>query len=486
MISFTNLFHPLVTGMLFRSRQETELADTKSDGMEQLERWREQQNQHAAKPWSAFGCVSGIQNWGGQLGKAINGNYDLELWRLVGHAVLIEHPDVKLSAHLTRRIAEDSNMVFLAASIDEITDFPFDDVNILAETRPVAVFLELGPWGQEPDNGEAEICEFQMRLCKAIHTFDPARPVVFFTSTPRLEMFANVLRKVGAFDRVFSLPETAPAEIGDDFLELIGKDKCSPALLANPEKIGHFVKMELSDPDQRDLQILALQRLALDETRKLDFVDLIRVYTNTAAHFEGGEKIDPEARRQTAYHEGGHALVALFMSAGKNMPEYTGIHRARGTTGITVESYTYNASVAGGRMNFSDVVAKVRICLAGRAAEELACGPNKITCGTESDLANATQLARTAFTEWGFSLDMASSEEGAYCNLMVLGDNPSPEDAAHINRQVREFLAREYQETLIILYHHRDFLDALVEKLINDGFIDQETMRTICDSRTKT
>lgn len=481
MPNYTNLFHRLANknwGAIASALCGQ--SDVVNADDNRLESYRIPDALHPAKPWSAFSRVKSLQSWGMQLAGMVKDISDLDAWRLVGHAVLIEHSDVERCVSLAWRIAEDAGMSFLFVRADAIADFPFDELMTREDLGPVLIFLELGELGHSPSENEAETRAFQYRLSQTIRTFNPLRPVVFLTSTIELEAFSRILRQVGLFDRVFCLPSADPVELGSRFLELIGQEKCADTLLAMPEKIGRLVKAEFSDPDQRDLAVLALQRVAAEELRKLEFMDLIRVHLNDVTNFEDGASFTPEARRQIAYHEAGHALITVLMTNGQNLPEYTGIQRGRSFFGMTIESYTYHVN-ATGRIDYSDFIAKIRICLAGRAAEELVFGPAQITRGSESDLTHATNLARIAFSEWGFNPEMTTSKAKSRLNLIVLGNDPGPEGVAYIDGQVREFLSKEYQDTLTMLSEQREALEVIVAELLSDGFIDQQALASLCD-----
>lgn len=443
-----------------------------------LDRFRQVAMPDSVKPWSAFSHVKVLHRWSGQLAKLVADKGASDEWRLNGHAVLLEHADVERCIDLCRRIAEDAGMAFYRVPSCDVVTFPFDDHATLKRIGPALIFLEPGDWCLQPDAKDSEIEAIQTRIADAARAFDPGRPVVFFTSVGELESFSSGLMQVDAFDRVFSLPNASPVELGERFFEWIGRSACSSALLANPEKMGRLFQVEIGDTRQRDLVVIALRRFAADENRPLEFVDVIGVLLSDTACIEASDSATPESLRLTAYHEAGHALMAMLVSEGENVPEYTGIRRIRRHLGFTVESYTYAANVAGG-MSYSGFVGKIRTCLAGRAAEELAVGPAGITRGSESDLAHASELACAAFSEWGFCPDMADPDKNSSRGLMIAAAEPCQAEVANLSGQVREFLDAQYKQTMAMLAEQRNALDALGAVLLRDTYIDQATLATI-------
>ena len=103
-------------------------------------------------------------------------------------------------------------------------------------------------------------------------------------------------------------------------------------------------------------------------------------------------------KRNTAYHEGGHALVALSVPSADPVHKATIIPRglALGMVMQLPEGDRYS-------MNFEQMTSRLAIMMGGRVAEELIMGKNMITSGASSDISAATSLARNMVTRWGYS-----------------------------------------------------------------------------------
>lgn len=454
--------------------------DARSDGPV-LERWMPREDAAAVRPWSSFTNVQGITAWSKSLATTVMSHSSQSEWDITGYGVLFEHGDILRAARICRRIAKDAGMQYVAVPAEDLAEFPFGDRVALAKYAPLLVFLEPGAWSAAMEDVDEATQEIQSRIANCLLHFDPEHPVVLASVATELEGFAKPLRHVGLFDRYFSLPSAAPGEVGSNFLELIGEAHCTDTLRAQIEKVGHFINAEYGERSQQKLAALALRRLAVEQGKLIDFMDLMRVCFSGNARVEISESDRADDLAQTACHEAGHALLIYVLTEGKNIPEYTSILPGRNFKGLVVESYLYSSTV-GKRMNFGDFIAKVRIGLGGRAAEEIVYGPACVTSGSENDLANATRLAKWAFTEWGYCPGMTRSDGETGANLLVLGDKPSQAYIADIENQIRGFLEDEYRNTLEILRQHRPLLESITQRLRQDQYVCQEDMALLCDN----
>ncbi|CAL1704748.1 unnamed protein product [Somion occarium] len=130
----------------------------------------------------------------------------------------------------------------------------------------------------------------------------------------------------------------------------------------------------------------------------------------TLKHFEwakdrivmGSERkssfISDEVKKMTAYHEGGHALAALYTDGAMPLHKVTCVPRghALGITSQLPEDDRYSVSM-------KEYLAEIDVCMGGRVAEELIYGTDNVTSGCSSDIRKATAVARAMVKQWGFS-----------------------------------------------------------------------------------
>jgi len=116
--------------------------------------------------------------------------------------------------------------------------------------------------------------------------------------------------------------------------------------------------------------------------------------------------------------------VSVIDSNGRNVPEYSSIVPFADCEGVVVDSFKYLLE-AGDQMTYADMRHKVRIGLAGRAAEELEFGPERVSNGSRDDLKKVTLSAGSAFAFWGFAPSMEQEgQSGSNLSLAGIDDNP--------------------------------------------------------------
>ncbi|WP_135212262.1 ATP-dependent zinc metalloprotease FtsH [Vitreimonas flagellata] len=173
-------------------------------------------------------------------------------------------------------------------------------------------------------------------------------------------------------------------------------------------------------------------------------------------------------KQLTAWHEAGHAIVAL------NVPESDPVHkativprgRALGMVMQLPEGDRYS-------MNYTQMTSRLAVMMGGRVAEELHFGKDKVTSGASSDIQAATSLARNMVTRWGYSDQLGLVAYGDNQEEIFLGhsvartNNISGTTAKLIEDEVRRFVNEGYEKAKQILTEraedHRRLSEALLE-----------------------
>jgi cell division protease FtsH len=170
--------------------------------------------------------------------------------------------------------------------------------------------------------------------------------------------------------------------------------------------------------------------------------------------------------------------MAVVDSNGQNIPDYVSVVPCEDFAGVLVQSYEFRLS-AGTTETYTSMCRKVRLSLAGRAAEELHVGSAMISSGSRTDLSFATELAGEAFAFWGFAPGM-DDEELAGSNLAVVdAETITPSEFAHIERLVREFLAAEYEKVKEVLSANNSLLDLVAEQLVLHEVLDRDAIAAL-------
>jgi cell division protease FtsH len=174
----------------------------------------------------------------------------------------------------------------------------------------------------------------------------------------------------------------------------------------------------------------------------------------------------------TAYHEGGHAVVALNVPATDPVHKATIIPRGR-ALGMVMQLPERDKL----SMSYEQMTSRLAILMGGRVAEEITFGADKVTSGASSDIQQATKLARAMVTQWGFSEELGTVMYGSDQEEVFLGyqmgkqNTVSEETARKIDAEVRRLVEGGYATARTILTEKNDQLESLAQ-----GLLEYETL----------
>jgi cell division protease FtsH len=174
-----------------------------------------------------------------------------------------------------------------------------------------------------------------------------------------------------------------------------------------------------------------------------------------------------DEKKLTAYHEGGHALVALSVPATDPVHKATIIPRGR-ALGMVMQLPERDKF----SMSYEQMTSRLAILFGGRVAEEIIFGKDKITSGASSDIGQATKLARAMVTKWGFSDLLGAVEYGENQEEVFLGhsvarnQNVSEETAKIIDQEVKRLVKSGEDEARRILTEKLEDLHKLAKALL--------------------
>ena len=188
-------------------------------------------------------------------------------------------------------------------------------------------------------------------------------------------------------------------------------------------------------------------------------------------------------KRNTAYHEAGHAIV------GRVVPEHDPVYkvsiiprgRALGVTMFLPEEDRYSLSKRA-------LISQICSLYGGRIAEEMTLGFDGVTTGASNDIMRASQIARNMVTKWGLSeklgpLMYAEDEESYLGRGGGQSANVSGETAKLIDSEVRSIIDHCYNTAKQILTENRDKLDAMADALMKYETIDADQIDDIMSGR---
>jgi cell division protease FtsH len=192
-----------------------------------------------------------------------------------------------------------------------------------------------------------------------------------------------------------------------------------------------------------------------------------------------------DEKKMTAYHEAGHAIVALHEEASDPIHKATIIPRGR-ALGMVMrlperDSYSYHRD---------KMYANLAVSMGGRVAEELIFGYDKVSSGASSDIQYATGLARDMVTRWGLSealgpLQYAEPEEEVFLGYSVNRTRQmSNETAQLIDKEIRRIVDDAHEKAKTCLTENRDQLETLAQALLEYETLTGEEIKVLMDGGT--
>jgi cell division protease FtsH len=304
--------------------------------------------------------------------------------------------------------------------------------------------------------------------------FESNEGVILIAATNRPDVLDPALLRPGRFDRQVVVPRP----------DVRGRLKILQ-VHARKVPLGKDVELEVvakgtpgfSGADLENLVNEAALLAARANKSQVDSIDLDMAKDKVMMGAERRSMvITEEEKKVTAYHEAGHALVAMYI------PEADPVHkvsiiprgRAMGVTMYLPTEEKYNETKSG---------LNVRICtlLGGRIAEELVF--DSITSGASNDLERATMIARKMVCEWGMSERLGPLAFGEKEGEVFLGrdfghvKNYSESTAEAIDEEIRRIVEENYTRTRELLSKHRDALVKVSEALLERENIDGKEIR---------
>ncbi len=298
--------------------------------------------------------------------------------------------------------------------------------------------------------------------------FETNQGIILIAATNRPDVLDPALLRPGRFDRQVVVPQ--PDLKGRLDIVKVHTRNIPIDEGVDLEKIARGTP-GFSGADLANLVNEAALLAARKSKSKVDMYDLEEAKDKVLMGVERKSMIiSEEEKRNTAYHETGHALVAKLTPGTDPIHKVSIIPRGR-ALGVTQQlpiddRYTYSKEY---------LMKALAILLGGRAAEEIAL--NHMTTGAGNDLEKATELARKMVTEWGMSEKLGPLTFGKKDEHIFIGreiakhKDYSEKTAVEIDEEVKKIVMEAYDTAKNLLIGNRDLLDALAKTLL-----ERETM----------
>ena len=323
------------------------------------------------------------------------------------------------------------------------------------------------------------------QLLSELDGFDPREGLVLLSATNRPEILDPALLRAGRFDRQVLVDR--PDKIGRVAILNVHLKK---AQLAGDVDVGQIAALTpgFSGADLANL----VNEAALLATRRGGEAVTLEDFTQAIERLIAGlEKknrlLNPKERRVVAYHEMGHALVAMSLPGVDVVHKVSIIPRGIGALGYTIQRPTEDRFL----MSRSELENKMAELLGGRAAEAIVF--DEISTGAADDLAKATDIARSMVTRYGMAESLGQlvyeDEPQRFLGPTPIGPDRrySEETARKIDEAVRQLIDAAFEKAREILRDARPTLDAAAEELLRKETLrgDELVMLTRRDDRLR-
>jgi cell division protease FtsH len=289
-------------------------------------------------------------------------------------------------------------------------------------------------------------------------------------ATNRPEILDPALLRPGRFDRQVLVDR--PDKSGRADILRIYLDKVETETDIDAQKIAAMTAGMVGADLANLINEAALLAVRRDKSR-ITMAEVEEAVERVVAGLEKKNRlINPEEKKIVAYHELGHALVAMALPGTDPVQKISFIPRGIAALGYTMQVPTEDRFL----MRKTELNHRIATLLGGRAAEALVF--NDISTGAHNDLSRATDIARSMVKEYGMSdrlgqVYFAHKQQPQFLGVVQTDGGPYSDDTAQtIDAEIRRIIDDQYQIALGILEENRELLETTAAKLLEDEIID--------------
>ncbi|WP_028324854.1 ATP-dependent zinc metalloprotease FtsH [Desulfatirhabdium butyrativorans] len=407
--------------------------------------------------------------------------------------ILLVGPPGSGKTLLAKAVAGESKVPFFSMSGSEFVEMfvglgaaRVRDLFVQAkEKAPCIIFIdELDALGKARGfgamGGHDEREQTLNQLLVEMDGFDSRVGVILMAATNRPEILDPALLRPGRFDRQV-LVDRPDKKGREDILRVhLKKTPVEPDV--DVEKIAAMTSGMVG----ADLENLINEATLLAARKDKETVGMAEFTEAVERIIAGLEKknrlINPDEKKIVAYHELGHALVAMALPGTDPVQKITIIPRGIAALGYTMQVPTEDRFL----MRQSELLNKIATLLGGRAAESIIF--EEISTGAHNDLARATDIARSMVREYGMSPKMgqvyfAKGQRSPFLGVAPEGPNEYSEATAQlIDDEIRAIIAAQYEKATELLRQRKPVLDKAAQLLLEKETIEGEELEALIQS----
>lgn len=310
--------------------------------------------------------------------------------------------------------------------------------------------------------------------------FEASVGVIVVAATNRPDVLDPALLRPGRFDRQVTVP--LPDIRGREQILNVHMRKVPIAPDVRADIIARGTP-GMSGADLANLVNEAALFAARSNKRLVDMEDFERAKDKIFMGAERRSMVMPEReRRNTAYHESGHAVVAQLLPKTDPVHKVTIIPRGR-ALGVTMQLPTEDRF----SMDREELLQTIAVLFGGRIAEEIFMG--QMTTGASNDFERATQMARRMVTQWGMSDSLGPMVYGENEGEVFLGrsvtthKNVSEATMQKVDMEIRRIIDEQYALARKLIEENRDKIEAMTQALLEWETIDSDQIGDIMEGR---
>src|SRR6201993_3797121 len=429
-----------------------------------------------------FEDVAGIDEAKGELQEIVEFLRDPGKFQRLGgripRGVLLVGPPGTGKTLIARAVAGEANVPFFTISGSDFVEMFVgvgasrvrDMFEQAKKNAPCIIFIdEIDAVGRHRGaglgGGNDEREQTLNQLLVEMDGFEANEGIILIAATNRPDVLDPALLRPGRFDRQVVVPN--PDVVGREQILKVHVRKVPLAPDVNLKTVARGTP----GFSGADLMNLVNEAALMAARRNKSMVTQVEFEDAKDKVMMGAERkslvMTDEEKLLTAYHEGGHAIVALNVKATDPVHKATIIPRGR-ALGMVMQLPERDKL----SMSLEQMTSRLAIMMGGRVAEELVFGREKVTSGAASDIEQATKLARMMVTRWGLSDELGNVAYGENQEEVFLGysvarqQNISEATARKIDSEIRRLVESGYDEARAILTDKRADLETLAKGLL--------------------
>ncbi len=394
---------------------------------------------------------------------------------------------------LARAIAGEANVPFFTISGSDFVEMFVgvgasrvrDMFEQAKKNAPCIVFIdEIDAVGRHRGaglgNGNDEREQTLNQLLVEMDGFEANEGIIIIAATNRPDVLDPALLRPGRFDRQVVVPRP----------DIEGREKILDVHMKKvplaPDVVGRTIARGTPGFSGADLANLVNEAALLAARKGKRLVAMSEFEEAKDKVMMGAERrsmvMTEDEKKMTAYHEAGHAVIALHEPASDPIHKATIIPRGR-ALGMVMrlperDNYSYHRD---------KMYANLAVSMGGRVAEEVIFGYDKVSSGASSDIQYATGLARDMVTRWGMSDELGPLQYAEADEEVFLGYNVnrarvmSNETAQLIDKEIRRIVEDGHTRAKQVLTEHVDQLHRVAEALLEYETLNGEELKTIME-----